>query len=784
MNTPKSPMEQLLQDPPGLDVMIKKYLRILRNYRKVIILSTLLIGGGWLAYLFLQPQTSTYRAEATLRLNHSQDDSKETIRRTRNQLTAVLNANQLLWPVIDSLHLNFSIENDGLSAEDIFSELQIDHLSVAGEYKLVRKDSLYQLHYRCPKKRRTEVCIAENIEGSVDLNEHGISFRLNNDFLASYPFKQAGEITFRIKDQYSTLQSLRGRITHAWRDRKIRNFLQLSVASRSPEKAAWLSNLLGERIVDLYNQVNTDDGSGDLLSLQNKMHLAKKEWERANQKLSDFKRRHPELSLDRLFLEKNVLAERLTQINDLRQHLSEKLVELRTQYDIDAQIVTVKQIQSILSLNSNIRTPFPYTELQPLIDQRSGMRNQNQQHHKVRQNREDLSEIITNVRDNTAQFVNELKQKNHTLLKRITQVEKKLQTRPEVDAELRKLASQAQIKSDLYLSLEDKYNQTRIAQKVPENAVVLFESAIPPPYENPYANLLLKALVGLAAGLGAGISLAIFINLFNKTAANSEQLYDRLRLPVLGSIPMIEQEKNASGIPNGKNRRRSQLVTLDYTPTLASESYRELRTKILLMHQNEGLRSFLISSLNPGDGKSLTAANLAVTIAQQKIPVVLIDGDIRRGVQHNIFGNQKRPGLSDLLISKATIDMNNISKIIQPTFVPNLFLISAGSPIPNPAEMLGSDRMRQLLKILANRFGVNILDTAPFGLNADAVMLSDRVDASMIVVRAGATNTDVLLQRLRQYPELGRKLKGVLLNKVKVAEKRHQMDYQHSYYNY
>ena len=190
----------------------------------------------------------------------------------------------------------------------------------------------------------------------------------------------------------------------------------------------------------------------------------------------------------------------------------------------------------------------------------------------------------------------------------------------------------------------------------------------------------------------------------------------------------------------------------------------------------------LISSLRPGEGKSLTASNLAITFAQQKISTLLIDADLRRGVLHNVYGNKKKPGLSDFLISKATVDYDNVNKLIQKTFIPNLYLVTTGSPIPNPTEMLGSERMVNLINVLKSRFGMVILDTAPFEASSDAPILSGHVGGCLIIVRADYTNVDNLQRKLSEYPNVQRNLLGFVLNMVKVDMKKQR--YQYSYYNY
>ncbi|MHA1329332.1 MAG: CpsD/CapB family tyrosine-protein kinase [Promethearchaeota archaeon] len=166
--------------------------------------------------------------------------------------------------------------------------------------------------------------------------------------------------------------------------------------------------------------------------------------------------------------------------------------------------------------------------------------------------------------------------------------------------------------------------------------------------------------------VGAFGTILIF-DFINPSIYDDTDIKSDIDLPILSSIPVIHDE----------------------------DEFRMLRTHLLFNEaQDNAIKTLILTSLNANEGKSLTISNLAITIAQQKIPTVLIDADLRRGVLHRSFACEKKPGLSDLLNSSAGININNIQKILQETHVPNLFLISSGTQYPNPSELLGSFRMK------------------------------------------------------------------------------------------
>lgn len=214
-----------------------------------------------------------------------------------------------------------------------------------------------------------------------------------------------------------------------------------------------------------------------------------------------------------------------------------------------------------------------------------------------------------------------------------------------------------------------------------------------------------------------------------------------------------------------------------------SEVFRTLRTNIQFMNTNKNLKTLLLTSTVPEEGKSLVAANLAATFAQANKRVVLIDCDMRKGRQHNLFGTSPRPGLSNYLsgISDSGEDSEeDLAKYIRSTEVENLYLIPAGNVPPNPSELIASEKMVKLLKELEDICDIIILDGTPSLIVTDAVILSRVVDSTLIVTAQNKTKLDDLNKVKRDIDNVGGKIAGVVINKVEVNSKQ----YQDRYYYY
>lgn len=221
---------------------------------------------------------------------------------------------------------------------------------------------------------------------------------------------------------------------------------------------------------------------------------------------------------------------------------------------------------------------------------------------------------------------------------------------------------------------------------------------------------------------------------------------------------------------------KRELVTYRTPKASVSETFRTLRTNIQFMSTNKGLKTLLVTSTMPGEGKSWVSANLAVAFAQAGKRVILIDSDMRKGRQYSIFGTLSRPGLSNYLSgmdSEGRTSENSITNYIQETEVENLFLIPAGSVPPNPSELLVSNQMINMLEQLKQLCDLVILDGTPTQLVTDSVILSRLVNATLIVTSYKETKFENLDNTKKSIENVGGNIVGVVLNKFPISRKKY-----------
>jgi non-specific protein-tyrosine kinase len=227
-----------------------------------------------------------------------------------------------------------------------------------------------------------------------------------------------------------------------------------------------------------------------------------------------------------------------------------------------------------------------------------------------------------------------------------------------------------------------------------------------------------------------------------------------------------KREQETERLVGGGGKLDAALVAHTDPRSAAAEAYRTLRTNIQFASPDKPLRTLLATSTSPEDGKSTTLANLAITLAETGARTILVDADLRRPAQHTLFGLTNEVGLTSLMLSRAEPRIP-----AQATAVQNLWVLTSGPLPPNPAELLASQRMGELLTTLAGRADYVLFDTPPIIAVTDAAILAPRVDGVLIVVRAGKTKRDLAVKAKRLLAQVNAPVVGVVLNDASLDTK-------------
>lgn len=314
-----------------------------------------------------------------------------------------------------------------------------------------------------------------------------------------------------------------------------------------------------------------------------------------------------------------------------------------------------------------------------------------------------------------------------------------------------------------YASLLQSYEQVRVAEASATSSVVQVEKAsfsTIPVRPRTLANTLIGALVGLLFGVGV-----VFVVETLDDTLSPDAVSRQLGLPVLGVIARHVP-------PNGK-----PIVATEPRSPVA-EAFRSLRTNIQFASVDRPLHTILVTSPSPEDGKSTVAANLGASLAQSGRKVALLDADLRRPQVHRKLGLSNRLGMTSVFVESGL----KLNGALQPTEVANLSALTSGNLPPNPAELLGSDKMFDILRLVGEQADIIVIDSPPVMAVTDAAVLAPRVDGVILVVKPGTTKLAACRQAVEQLQRVGAKILGVILNDVEVNRSRYKYAYYKGYY--
>src|SRR5438270_6227763 len=290
-------------------------------------------------------------------------------------------------------------------------------------------------------------------------------------------------------------------------------------------------------------------------------------------------------------------------------------------------------------------------------------------------------------------------------------------------------------------------------------------------------NLLLGILLGLISGVG----LAFGVEMMDNTVRTPEQVQVVSALPSLGIVPMsIPFSANGSNARSGKllaqsSKSKVEIISHSHPKSEIAESYRALRTSILLSALGSPPQVILVTSALPQEGKTTTAVNCAIVLAQQGGRVLLVDADLRRPSVHHSLGLRASGGLSTLLTGRNQLD----ELIMCAPQMSHLFVLPAGPTPPQPAELLSSDLMKQFIKTWRGQFDHIVIDTPPALSVTDAVALSVEADSVILVIRSGTTSKEALRRARDLLLRVNAKVTGVVVN----AADLRSPDLHHYYYS-
>ena len=290
-------------------------------------------------------------------------------------------------------------------------------------------------------------------------------------------------------------------------------------------------------------------------------------------------------------------------------------------------------------------------------------------------------------------------------------------------------------------------------------------------YTSPVAPKVMKnTILGAAAAFLIIVLIIFLIDFFDNTVKETDKITKKYGKAIMGEIQQFSEARKHKGRPKSAQADGRALITDQNIPFNVAESYKSIRTNVMFAMGTSDKKIVAISSPNPGDGKSTSAANIAIAFAQTNSKVLLIDADMRKPVQHRVFKVKNSEGLSTLIIKKSTP-----ARSIKENVMKNLDLLPSGPTPPNPSELLASEQFASLLEQFSIMYDYIIIDTPPLNVVSDAMVMNESINGILLVFKHGQTTYDDIDNCMKQMELTHTNLIGFLMNEV--AQKRYSSYY-------
>jgi succinoglycan biosynthesis transport protein ExoP len=396
------------------------------------------------------------------------------------------------------------------------------------------------------------------------------------------------------------------------------------------------------------------------------------------------------------------------------------------------------------------------------------------QHPKIIQIKSEMTNIKNSIDDEVKKIKNSMQKDYKSLIAKEENIKKSLGNQQKEVLNINKdfaryseLKRDIDVDKDFYIILSKRLAETTLTEALGANNVKIIEKAqIPTGPLLPQSRK--KMLLGIIVGLGFGGCLAFIAEHFDKRFKTVDDAERELEIPFLGFIPRFQID----------GRKVDKLITLQQPNTIASDAYRTIRTWVQLSASKSG-HTLLVTSATPGEGKSTTAANLAISFAQLGLEVLLVDADLRRPVLDRIFNLEGCIGLSDILTTRV-----DWKEAVQYIGIDNLKILLAGTPPRNPSELLSTTRMKNLIQTWKECFDIIIFDS-PITLSIpDVAILASDMDKVLLIHSPGKTGKRQVAEANRRLKNINANIHGIIFNNIGSRELRNYYAQEQVYNSY
>lgn len=755
------------QEPPAPGPLLEesgipwqRYFAALRRYKWLIIAFVLLGGGGGFALArLIKP---TYEVQATIWITStSQNEQSRTPIRAGELLRSVawvelLRSYAIAEAVVNKLHLYVS-PVDTLHAA-VFRSFEVTPQVRSGRY-FIQVDPDGQRYTLLDTKKNP---LERGVAGDSVGRQLGMRWAPGVGALPT-----GVPVEFRLVAPRTAALGLLSSLEVSLPEES--NFLSLRLSGRNPGMLALILNTWADEFVNTAGVLKRRQVTGFQSTLADQLKSAERELQSAETALRDFESRTIMLP------SKSVVAggveatrqpvldnffQRKAEYDDLRhdREALQTIVERARRGEVQADAIA-----ALPSITSS--SPLLQNALADLANRQTQLRALRQtytdEHPSVRAMVTSITRLERETIPALSQtLLDQLRQRETELARRIQDAEDDMRGIPPREIEAARLARQVTVTANLYNTVKSRYEEAKLAEAAVSADVTVLDRAVAPqaPSRNTAPRVILLALV---VSFGGAIGLVLLLDRLDRRFRYPDQATHELRLPIVGTVPAVVAKRRAAA---------------EELAAEVLESFRALRMNVRFAFPTEQRVAVAISSAGPGDGKSLVAANLALSFAEAGLRTVLVDADIRRGTLHAVFDIARVPGLVDYLSGAATRE-----DIVRPTSSERLTIIPCGTRRQRGPELLTSPRLIELVHELRAEYDVVLIDTPPLCAGIDAYVLSSSVQNMLMVLRTGSTDRKMAEAKLKLVDQLPIRVIGAVLNDFEAKGDYRYYGYSYSY---
>lgn len=771
--------------PTGDDdvVDLRKVWAVLRRNLRILVLCA--ASGGAAGLYYATAAMPEYEASASLRItaNENSVPGLEALQAltggANNEVNTeleVLRSRTLAGEVVDEFGLRAQVRGPGKRVRsELFSAVAVDAVAAEGDWSVERIDTLFRV--TGPGGRAADGAAGQpmSVAGVTVTPVAGEAW-------------DDGEASITVADREAAIASLTKAI-RASRPNRDANVLLVRYRGTDPELVAGIPNALVRAFVTRRVGVRKTTARSTVEFLRSQLDTLKGELRSAEDALLKFREDEKVVNVqEQALVSVGKLAELQAQRNEISSELEAIEATLaaarnepRTSNDPSPYrrllaFPTLLRNQSLSTLLSTITTLE--NERTTLLVRRTASDPD------VVALTQQIDALEGQISGLIRTYASGLRQQIIAFDRSLGSSSEQLALVPEREITLARLERSAAVLTELSTLLQTRLKEAEVSEAVEDPSAQVIDFAVRPsrPVFPKKAQIL---LIGLLLGTFAGVAGAFGREALDTKLHNREELQQLApSMPVLGLIPHFSPD-SARGIAGmlprstGPEEPGSKLVVLRDPKSTVLEAYRALRTSLAFIGPQGAPKVLIVSSPHPGDGKSTTSLNLAAALAQQQQRVLIIDGDMRRGSLHRALGGERTPGLSEVLTGQVTLDQAIQS--IDIGGVGSIDLIPTGTVPPNPAELLGSATMREMVAQLEHRYDSILIDTPPVNVVADVLTLAAKVGSVLLVSRAGHTDRAAVQFAVEQLRQVRANVLGSILNDFDASRAAY---YYGGYYRY